>query len=80
MGPIVGTGTLKVIRYRYSVLDFKVVRYRYSFQKVPSYFSGTRYFLSTLIKSKIPIFVLSCKIKSAMSVRIFVKGCHFHLM
>ena len=23
MGPIVGTGTLKVIRYRYLVLDFK---------------------------------------------------------
>ena len=54
---------------------------RYSFQKLPNYFSGTRYFFfSTLIKSKIPNFVLACEIKSAISVRIFVEDCDFKVL
>ena len=65
------------------VLDFKsssvpVLGAHFKKYRITLAVLGT--FFSTLIKSKIPIFVLACKIKSAMSVRILVEGCHFHLM
>ena len=68
---VVGTCNLKVIRYRYSVLSNHFKKYRITLAVLGTFFS-------TLVKSKIPIFVLACKkSQSAMSVRILVKGCDF---
>ena len=71
-----GTGTLKLSRYLYSILEVKsssvpVLGTHFKKYRITLAVLGT--FL-TLIKLKIPIFVLAGEIKSATTARVFLAG------